>query len=121
MGQIAFMPIMVLAARICPLGVEATLFALLMSIFNLGSFVSQEFGALIMNWLGITETNFNFLWLLVLISNFGTFIPFLFINWLPEEHIAPEMPKLLAVTASSQSTMSDLISESDVQETNSDT
>ena len=36
LGQLAFMPILVLAARICPPGVEATLFAGLMSIFNAG-------------------------------------------------------------------------------------
>ncbi|MBE9068481.1 folate/biopterin family MFS transporter, partial [Leptolyngbya cf. ectocarpi LEGE 11479] len=35
MGQIAFMPVLVLSARLCPKGVEATLFALLMSISNL--------------------------------------------------------------------------------------
>ncbi|BCX06276.1 MAG: MFS transporter [Fischerella sp.] len=35
MGQIAYMPVLVLAARLCPSGVEATLFALLMSVTNL--------------------------------------------------------------------------------------
>jgi len=32
--QASFMPILVLAARLCPEGVEATLFATLMSILN---------------------------------------------------------------------------------------
>ncbi|WP_353931158.1 folate/biopterin family MFS transporter [Okeanomitos corallinicola TIOX110] len=85
MGQIAFMPIMVLAARICPLGIEATLFALLMSIFNLGGAISKEFGAIVMHWLGITETNFDSLWLLVIITNLIAVIPILFINFLPTE------------------------------------
>jgi folate/biopterin transporter len=84
MGQIAFMPVMVLAARICPLGIEATLFALLMSIFNLGGAISREFGALIMHWLGITETNFDSLWLLIIITNFIALFPLLFLNFLPE-------------------------------------
>jgi hypothetical protein len=34
--QVSFMPILVLAARLCPEGVEATLFATLMSILNAG-------------------------------------------------------------------------------------
>jgi folate/biopterin transporter len=117
MGQIAFMPIMVLAARICPLGVEATLFAGLMSIFNFGGLVSQEFGALIMSWLGITDTNFNSLWLLVLISDLCTLTPLLFINWLPDHNNASEMPKFSSITAHDSSTA---ISESNLRETNSE-
>jgi folate/biopterin transporter len=85
MGQIAFMPVMVLAARICPLGIEATLFALLMSIFNLGGAISKEFGALIMHWLKITDTSFDALWLLVIITNLSALLPLVFINLLPDE------------------------------------
>ncbi|NES99510.1 MAG: folate/biopterin family MFS transporter [Sphaerospermopsis sp. SIO1G2] len=85
MGEIAFMPIMVLAARICPKGIEATLFALLMSIFNLGGAISKEFGAITMHWLGITETNFDNLWLLVILTNIIALIPLLFIKFLPTE------------------------------------
>ena len=83
MGQIAFMQVMVLAARLCPSGVEATLFALLMSVFNSAGAVSRAFGALITYWLGITATNFESLWLLVLITNLSTLLPLPFINWLP--------------------------------------
>ncbi|AFY49294.1 folate/biopterin transporter [Nostoc sp. PCC 7524] len=83
MGQIAYMPVLVLAARLCPPGVEATLFALLMSVSNLAGMVSYEFGAIIMHWLGITETNFDLLWLLVLITNLSTLLPLPFLNWLP--------------------------------------
>jgi folate/biopterin transporter len=84
MGQIAFMPILVLAARLCPLGVEATLFALLMSVSNFAGIISAQLGALLTYWLGITETNFDALWLLVTITNGSTFLPLLFLNWLPE-------------------------------------
>ena len=83
MGKIAFMPVMVLAARLCPSGVEATLFALLMSIFNSAGTVSQALGALLTYWLGITATNFDSLWLLVVITNLSTLLPLPFINWLP--------------------------------------
>lgn len=83
MGQIAYMPVLVLAARLCPPGVEATLFALLMSITNLAGLLSYEFGAVLMHWLGITQNNFDYLWLLVLVTNLSTLLPLPFINWLP--------------------------------------
>ncbi|NMG10510.1 folate/biopterin family MFS transporter [Brasilonema sp. UFV-L1] len=83
MGRIAFLPVLVLGAKLCPPGVEATLFALLMSVYNLGGIVSYQFGAVLMYWLGITETNFNALWLLVIIANLSRLLPLLFINWLP--------------------------------------
>ncbi|MBI1240654.1 folate/biopterin family MFS transporter [Umezakia ovalisporum] len=94
MGQIAYMPVLVLAARLCPLGVEATLFALLMSVSNLAGMVSYEFGAMIMYWLGITETNFELLWLLVIITNLSTLLPLPFISWLPANDPETESPKL---------------------------
>ncbi|BAT52262.1 hypothetical protein NOS3756_11950 [Nostoc sp. NIES-3756] len=102
MGQIAYMPVLVLSARLCPPGVEATLFALLMSVFNLAGMVSYEVGAIIMHWLGITETNFDSLWLLVLITNFSTLLPLPFLNWLPSDDEETETSVLLPDSANSQ-------------------
>ncbi len=93
MGQIAYMPVLVLAARICPPGVEATLFALLMSVTNLAGLVSQELGAVLMHYLGVTETNFDKLWLLVTVTNLSTLLPLPFINWLPAA--GEETPQVL--------------------------
>jgi len=89
MGQIAFMPVLVLAARLCPPGVEATLFALLMSVVNLAGLLSYESGALLTKWFGVTETNFGNLAWLVLITNLSSLLPLPLINWLPA---ASEMP-----------------------------
>jgi folate/biopterin transporter len=83
MGQIAFMPVLVLSARLCPEGVEATLFALLMSVGNLSGLLSHETGALLTHWLGITDTNFERLWLLVIITNALRLLPLPFLGWLP--------------------------------------
>lgn len=47
LGQVSFMPILVLAARLCPEGVEATLFATLMSILNGGAFLGSAFGSVL--------------------------------------------------------------------------
>jgi len=84
MGQIAFMPVLILAARLCPPGVEATLFALLMSVYNLAGFLSYELGAWLMHGLGINESNFEKLWLLVVITNLTTLLPLPLLGWLPD-------------------------------------
>lgn len=83
MGQLAFMPVLVLAARLCPSGVEATLFAVLMSVSNIAGMLSYELGAVLMHWLNITESNFENLWLLVTLTNLSTLLPLPFIHWLP--------------------------------------
>lgn len=85
MGQIAFMPILVLSARLCPEGIEASFFALLMSIWNLAGLISNELGALLTHWLGVTETNFEHLWLLLLITNLSSLLPLFLIKLLPNE------------------------------------
>ncbi|NET08724.1 MAG: folate/biopterin family MFS transporter [Symploca sp. SIO2B6] len=85
MGEIAFMPLLVLAARICPEGVEATLFALLMSVFNCARLVSQEGGALLTHVMGVTETDFTNLWLLVLVTNLSSLLPLPFLGLLPNQ------------------------------------
>ncbi len=91
-GQIAYMPVLVLCARLCPPGVEATLFALLMSITNLAGLLSYEGGALLTHWLGITDRNFDNLWLLVLITNLSTLLPLPFLSWLPAENTETAEP-----------------------------
>jgi folate/biopterin transporter len=87
LGEISFMPVLVLAARICPPGVEATLFALLMSVLNLAGLVSQEGGALLTHALGVTETNFDNLWLLVVITNASTLLALPFLGLLPNQQV----------------------------------
>jgi folate/biopterin transporter len=84
MGQIAFMPVLILAAQLCPAGVEATMFAILMSICNLAGILSHESGALLTHWLGITETHFERLWLLVIVTNVATLLPLPMLRWVPE-------------------------------------
>jgi folate/biopterin transporter len=83
-GRIAFMPVLVLAARLCPPGIEATLFASLMSIFNLAGLCSFQLGALLTHFLQITESNFDNLWIMILITNISTLLPLPLIGWLPE-------------------------------------
>lgn len=84
LGQIAFMPTLVLAARLCPPGVEAVLFATLMSINNGAGALGTEIGAGLTKWLGVTATNYDNLGLLTVICNLSGLYPLLFIGWLDE-------------------------------------
>ncbi|MBW4572447.1 MAG: folate/biopterin family MFS transporter [Tolypothrix carrinoi HA7290-LM1] len=123
MGQIAYMPVLVLAARLCPPGVEATLFALLMSITNLGGLVSHELGAVLMHQLGITETNFDAMWLLVVIANLSHLLPLPFLSWLPTADSLKETAKTLPPASANnteQAFVPDLMPELIVRELESE-
>ncbi|MBS3026956.1 MAG: folate/biopterin family MFS transporter [Dolichospermum sp. DET50] len=86
-GKVVFMPVLVLSTRLCPPGIEATFFAVLMSVMNFGGTVSYWIGSLMMKWLGITEYQFDSLWLLIIITNCTSLIPILFIKWLPDAQV----------------------------------
>ena len=88
LGQVAFMPTLVLAARLCPPGIEGTLFAALMSIYNASGAVSGELGALLTQALHVTETDFDNLAWLVALCGFSNLLPLPLLNLLdsaPEE------------------------------------
>jgi len=74
LGQVAFMPTLVLAARMCPPGVEGALFATLMSVFNAGGLLSAETGALLTKWFDVTDTNFSRLGDLIVVCNLSTLL-----------------------------------------------
>lgn len=102
MGQIAFMPVLILAAQLCPAGVEATMFAILMSICNLAGILSHESGALLTHWLGVTDTNFDKLWLLVLITNLATLLPLPMLHWVPDTVSDPDPDRVVDLSRSSE-------------------
>lgn len=85
LAQVAFMPLLVLAARICPPGVEATLFATLMSILNGGSFVGSALGSALTAVLGVTGENFDNLALLVTICTLCGLAPLPLLRMLPAD------------------------------------
>lgn len=82
LGEMAFLPTLVLAAKLCPPGVEAVLFATLMSIYNAASTVGTEVGAALTKLLGVTDTDFSNLALLTIICNLSSLAPLAFIGWL---------------------------------------
>eukprot|EP00250_Pteridium_aquilinum_P005841 c15869_g1_i1 orf=240-1958(+) len=85
LGQVSFMPILVLAARLCPPGVEATLFATLMSISNGGGVCGGLLGAWLTQFLGVTSQNFNNLAVLLIICNVTSLLPLPLLGLLPSE------------------------------------
>lgn len=85
LAQVSFMPILVLAARLCPPGVEATLFATLMSIYNGGTMTGGLLGAGLTKLLGVTAWNFHNLALLLVICNVSSLLPLPFLGLLPSE------------------------------------
>ena len=80
LGQIAFMPTLALAASLCPPGIEGTLFASLMSIYNAGGLVSQEAGALVTQWFGVTDSEFGNLPQLITFCSLSSLVTLPFIG-----------------------------------------
>ncbi|PNW87937.1 hypothetical protein CHLRE_01g007737v5 [Chlamydomonas reinhardtii] len=85
LGQISWMPILVLAARMCPAGVEATLFATLMSVLNCGSITGSALGAGLTNLYGVTSDKYDNLFALVSTCIVLNLVPALFLGLLPRE------------------------------------
>jgi len=81
-GQIALMPCLVLAAKLCPKGIEASLYASFVSILNFAGIVSEYSGALITHLMGVTKNDFDKLPELIMICTFTSLIPLLFIKLL---------------------------------------
>ena len=71
-----WMPGVVLMAQLCPKGMEASMYALLAGCHNIGSSVSQSFGAFMLERLGVNPSGkagdpgeFENLWIAALISS----------------------------------------------------
>ena len=84
LGQVSFMPVLVLAAKLCPTGVEATLFATLMSMLNGGSFLGSAMGSGLTELFGVTAENFDNLAPLVATCTLLTLAPLLGLRLLPD-------------------------------------
>ncbi|CAN1280131.1 Folate-biopterin transporter 1, chloroplastic [Linum perenne] len=85
LGQASFMPVLVLAAKLCPEGMEATLFATLMSVSNGGSVLGGLIGAFLTQVFGVTRDSFDNLAALVILCNLSSLLPLPFIGLLPND------------------------------------
>ncbi|KAK7280110.1 hypothetical protein RJT34_25172 [Clitoria ternatea] len=86
LSQASFMPVLVLAAKLCPEGMEATLFATLMSVSNGGSVVGGLIGAGLTQLFGITKDRFDNLAALIILCNLSSLLPLPLLGLLPEDN-----------------------------------
>ena len=74
-AKLKWMPLLVLSSQLCPSGIEGTFFALLVSIDNAGVFSSTWGGGLLLHLTNVTRTQFDNLWLAILIRNVLRLVP----------------------------------------------
>lgn len=74
-GRIKWMPLLVLSSKLCPAGIEGTFFALLMSIDHVGMLSSTWAGGLLLHILKVTRTQFDNLWMAILIRSMLRIVP----------------------------------------------
>ncbi|CAK91417.1 unnamed protein product (macronuclear) [Paramecium tetraurelia] len=92
-GELNTMPVLVLACKMCPKNIEGTMYALLMSAINFGGMVSQELGALLTYYAGVTDDNFDNLARLIVICSFCTMLPLPFLGIINEDQMAKAREK----------------------------
>ncbi|KAL8159414.1 hypothetical protein V2J09_000951 [Rumex salicifolius] len=71
----SFMPVLVLAAKLCPEGMEATFFATLMSISNGGSVLGGLIGTGLTQTFGVTKDSFSNLAVLIILCSLTSLLP----------------------------------------------
>ncbi|KAJ7294483.1 hypothetical protein O6H91_Y254200 [Diphasiastrum complanatum] len=81
--QLKYTPLFVLCAKLCPLGIEGTFFALLVSIESIGLRFSSWGGSALLALSNVTRDQFQRLWLVVLIRNALRLLPVVMIFLLP--------------------------------------
>lgn len=84
-NQFKLMPFLVLSGRLCPAGIEGTLFALFMSINNFGATISSFFGAAVASVLNLSSNRFDNLAVGICIQAVCTLIPVCFLFLIPKE------------------------------------
>ncbi|CAK9154397.1 unnamed protein product [Ilex paraguariensis] len=91
LSQASFLPVLVLAARICPQGMEATLFATLMSISNGGSVLGGLIGAGLTQLFGVTKDKFDNLAFLIVLCSLSSLLPLPLLGLLPEDNSSAKL------------------------------
>ena len=78
-----FMPFLVLSGQLCEPGIEGTLFALFMSLNNLGATLSSLFGASLASTLHISSNEFENFSMGICIQALFTLLPVFFLHLIP--------------------------------------
>ena len=72
LGAVLLQRLLAVAVQMTPVGHEGTLYAGIMSVFNLSSIVSNFIGAYMTSELGVTQHNFKHMWLLTLLCTLSS-------------------------------------------------
>jgi len=99
-GRLKSMPVLVLCAKLCPKGVEGTMFALFMSIMNLASAAATYWGAAVCAAMGIGRGRYGNLWAAILLRGVLKFLPVFFLFLIPEGDPEGEVAALTATLPS---------------------
>lgn len=83
-GQLKWLPLVVLCSKLCPPGIEGTFYALLMSLQNAGLLMSAWWGGLLLHMLNVTRMEFGNLWIAVLIRNISRLVPLVLLFLVPQ-------------------------------------
>lgn len=85
-GQLKWMPLLVLSSKLCPPGIEGTFFAFLMSVDNAGLLTSSWGGGLLLQMLKVTRTEFRNLWIAILVRNIMRLLPLSLLFLVPKSN-----------------------------------
>jgi len=91
--RLTLQPFLVIAARVCPSGCEAALYAFFMSTFNFGHTASGVFGTFITPYFGVASGNYDGLPKLLAFRSCCMLVPILLIRHLIPELSAPSDTK----------------------------
>eukprot|EP00916_Digyalum_oweni_P013730 GHVL01022531.1.p1 GENE.GHVL01022531.1~~GHVL01022531.1.p1 ORF type:complete len:222 (-),score=20.12 GHVL01022531.1:269-934(-) len=94
-AELQLIPLLVIASRLNPEGLEGTVFASLMAIRNVGGGVSRILSAISYTFLGINALNFDNLGNYILFCGACNFLVLPFINLCPTEKEADEGKEML--------------------------
>ncbi len=97
LSEIGFLPLMVLIARVCPKGIEATMFAVLASLSNIGLAVSDLGGGLLVKIFEVRQAahplgaDYSNLHIVLWIAILSSFLPWPLLRFLPDTRVAEEV------------------------------
>ena len=89
-GQAILLPTVVMVAKICPPGIEGVLFATMMSLSNISSVASAEWGSVMAESMGITRTNFSGLMKLAVLCNIIGILPIFAVRLISKDLVDEE-------------------------------
>jgi folate/biopterin transporter len=93
LGELIMMPMLSLAAQLCPKNLEGTVYALFMSALNFGGIVSGLLGSVLTGSLGITSKDYHNLNILILISNVVGLMPLPMLLCISSSYFNPNLKK----------------------------